>query len=69
MADHSPEPGAPGWYDDPEGRNGMERYWNGSTWSGAPRSKPPSLEWSGIATIVVGTILFSALAWWLFIGF
>ncbi|MGD2061448.1 MAG: DUF2510 domain-containing protein [Acidimicrobiia bacterium] len=30
MAQHEGRPDAEGWYDDPEGRKGVERYWNGT---------------------------------------
>lgn len=67
MSEHHNEPTEPGWYDDPDGRKNIERYWNGSAWSGAPRKKPPQLAWSGIATIIIGTIVLTVLAWWLFL--
>jgi len=54
-------PTDPGWYDHPEGRKGMQRYWNGESWSGAPRKKPPELTSSGVVGIVVGTIVFTAV--------
>ena len=53
---HSDTPAEPGWYPHPEGRKGMQRYWNGEDWSGAPRKAPPELKSSGILLIVVGTI-------------
>ena len=59
------EPTTEGWYDDPEGRKGVERYWNGTDWSGAPRQKPPQLTGAAIGWMIVGTIVLSALAWWL----
>ena len=58
----------PGWYDDPDGRKGFERYWNGSNWSGAPRRKQPELTMSGVILIVVGTIVLAAVAWWLWLS-
>lgn len=68
MTDHRDHPPAAGWYDDPDGRKGIERYWNGTEWSGAPRNKPPELNWSGIATIIIGTVVLSVVAWWLFLN-
>lgn len=59
------EPDAPGWYDDPDGHKGIERYWNGSSWSGAPREAPPKLTAGGIATMIIGTLALSVLVWWL----
>lgn len=59
----SPNPTEPGWYDDPDGRRGLERHWDGEKWGGAPRQRPPKLTWSGITIIVVGTIVLSAAAW------
>jgi hypothetical protein len=53
---HSDTPSEPGWYPHPDGRKGMQRYWNGEDWSGAPRKAPPELKSSGILLIVVGTI-------------
>ncbi len=58
---HPETPTEPGWYDDPDGKRGIEVYWNGERWSGAPRKKPPELEWSGILLIVVGTIVFTVV--------
>ena len=58
---HSEAPSEPGWYDDPDGKRGIEVYWNGERWSGAPRKKAPEQSWSGILTIVVGTIVFTVL--------
>ena len=57
----SETPTEAGWYDDPEGRKEIERYWNGESWSGAPRKKQPELKMSGIVTIVVGTLVLAAL--------
>lgn len=54
-------PTEPGWYDHPEGRKGMQRYWNGESWSGAPRKKPPELTSSGVLLIVTGTIVFTVV--------
>ena len=65
MSKHAEQPDAEGWYDDPEGRKGVERYWNGTAWSGAPRDKPPSLSWSAIAWTLLGTVVLSGLVWWL----
>ncbi len=65
MAKKQVEPDAEGWYDDPEGRKGMERYWNGTAWSGAPRQKPPSLTGTEITYMLIGTVLLAGLAWWL----
>lgn len=68
MASH--DPGAPGWYDDPDGRSGLQRYWNGEKWTGAPREKPPEATWSGLAFVVVATVLgvvivgAMAFNWW-----
>ena len=56
---NSETPKEPGWYSHPEGRKGMQRYWNGENWSGAPRKAPPELKSSGILLIVVGTIVFT----------
>lgn len=67
MAKQSVEPDAEGWYDDPEGRKGMERYWNGTAWSGAPRKKPPSLTGKEITYMLIGTVLLSGLVWWLIV--
>jgi hypothetical protein len=65
MSKHAQQPDAEGWYDDPEGRKGVERYWNGTAWSGAPRDKTPSLSWSAIAWMLLGTMALSGLVWWL----
>lgn len=65
VTESNEEPRAQGWYDDPEGRKGVERYWNGSAWSGAPRQKPPQLTLSSIVLMIVGTVLLSSLVWWL----
>ena len=65
MTEQNDEPRAAGWYDDPEGRKGVERYWNGTSWSGAPRKKPPQLTASGIALMIIGTAVLSGLVWWL----
>ncbi|MGB7861410.1 MAG: DUF2510 domain-containing protein [Acidimicrobiia bacterium] len=61
---HQETPTEPGWYDHPSGERNMQRYWNGDEWSGAPRRRPPQLEWSGIVLIVVGVIVVSALSYW-----
>lgn len=65
MSEHAKQPEAVGWYPDPDGRKGMERYWNGTAWSGAPRRKPPSLSWKAVSLMLVGTVLLSAMVWWL----
>ena len=65
MSKNHVEPEAVGWYDDPEGNKGIERYWNGTAWTGAPRQKPPKLTGSGIAMMIIGTIVLSSLVWWL----
>ena len=65
MTKHPEDPKAEGWYDDPEGRKGVERYWNGTSWSGAPRKKRAELTGSAIAAMIVGTVVVSALVWWL----
>lgn len=65
MSRRHDEPKAEGWYDDPEGRKGIQRYWNGTSWSGAPRHKPPQLTGSAIAAMIIGTVVFAALMWWL----
>lgn len=54
---HKETPSEPGWYQDPKGRRGMELYWDGERWTGAPREKAPQLTSSGILLIVVGTIV------------
>ena len=66
MSHHHGEPDAEGWYDDPEGHKGIERYWNGTEWSGAPRHKPPTLTWGAIAGMLIGTVVLAGLAWWIF---
>lgn len=65
MAKHHQEPDVEGWYDDPEGRKGIERYWNGSAWSGAPREKPPQLTGAAVAWMLIGTVLLAGVVWWL----
>ena len=65
MSKQGGDPEAVGWYDDPEGRKGVERYWNGTAWSGAPRQKPPSLTWSKIAMMLGGTVVLTVLVGWL----
>ena len=45
-----------GWYDDPE-RKGMERYWNGSEWSGAPRERQGRMQTSTALWMIVGTVV------------
>lgn len=67
MAKKQVEPDAEGWYDDPKGRKGVERYWNGTEWSGAPRQKPPSLTGKEIAYMLIGTVLLSGVVWWLIV--
>jgi Protein of unknown function (DUF2510) len=62
-------PSEPGWYDDPDGRRNIERYWNGDSWSGAPRSRPPELKGSVAVLMVVGVVVLAAVAWWIWIGF
>ena len=64
----SDTPTEPGWYDDPDGHKNMERYWNGDSWSGAPRKKQPEMKMSGIVTIVVGGLVLSILVWWVWLG-
>jgi len=56
---HTETPSEPGWYPHPDGRKGMQRYWNGEDWSGAPRKAPPELKSSGILLIVVGTVVLT----------
>lgn len=58
-------PSEPGWYDDPEGRRNIERYWNGESWSGAPRSRPPEFKWWAAVLTVVGAAVGTALVWWI----
>jgi hypothetical protein len=53
----APTPIEPGWYPDPKGRKGMELYWDGEKWTGAPRERPPGLTSSGVLLIVAGTII------------
>jgi hypothetical protein len=62
-------PSEAGWYDDPDGRRGIERYWNGEKWSGAPRERPPELKGSAAVLTVVGVVVVAALAWWIWIAF
>ncbi len=57
----SETPSEPGWYDDPDGKRGLERHWDGERWAGAPRTNPPELTGSGILLIVVGTIILAAV--------
>lgn len=68
MTKHAEQPEAEGWYDDPEGRKGVERYWNGTAWSGAPREKAPTLTLSAVLWSLVGTVLLAAIVWWLIFG-
>ena len=65
MARKHVEPTTEGWYDDPEGRKGVERYWNGTAWSGAPREKARQLTGSAVAMMLIGTVVLAALVWWL----
>jgi hypothetical protein len=65
MSKQAEQPDAVGWYDDPEGHKGVERYWNGTAWSGAPRQKPPALTFSAIAMMLGGTVVLTVLVWWL----
>ena len=66
MSKHPAEqPDAEGWYDDPEGRKDVERYWNGTAWTGAPRDKVRSLSWAAIAWMLLGTMALTGLVWWL----
>ena len=53
----SDPPGEPGWYPDPKGRRGLELYWDGENWTGAPRETLPQLTNSGVLLIVVGTVV------------
>jgi hypothetical protein len=62
-------PSEPGWYDDPEGRKDIERYWNGENWSGAQRSRPPEMKVSAAVLTVVGVVVLAALVWWLWVAF
>jgi len=64
---HSAKPSEPGWYDDPDGRKKLQRYWNGEKWAGAPRKRPPEQKWSGLILMVVGTIVLSAAIWWIWL--
>jgi len=65
MSKHPEQPEVVGWYDDPEGRKGVQRYWNGTAWSGAPRQKPPTLSWSAVIMMLVGTVVLTVVVWWL----
>jgi len=65
MSKHAEQPEAVGWYDDPEGRKGIQRYWNGTAWSGAPRKKPPSLSLSAVFLTLVGAVVLTVVVWWL----
>ena len=57
----------PGWYDDPEGRKGVERYWNGTAWSGVPRDKPPSLSLKAVGLMLFGAVVLTGVIWWLIV--
>ena len=68
MSKHAEPPDAVGWYDDPEGRKGVERYWNGTAWSGAPRQKRGALTWSAVAMMLGGAVVLTVLIWWLILS-
>ncbi|MEA1903387.1 MAG: DUF2510 domain-containing protein [Actinomycetota bacterium] len=64
----SETPSEAGWYDDPDGRRDLQRYWNGETWSGAPRKRPPQLKWSGVLVMFVGGVVLTAVVWLVWIA-
>ena len=67
----------PGWYQDPEGRPGYARYWDGNSWQGPPVAtepqenpephKPRSPKWP-LWTAVGATLLAVALLVWIVLG-
>ena len=72
-------PPPPGWFDDPDGRAGVKRYWDGADWTdeydsgteqygslGAPQSVPEvKKQFASLRTIAV---LFRILGWLTLVG-
>lgn len=56
-----------GWYDDPDGRSGIKRYWDGRTWTdryhppaGKPGGEPSEKRFASLRTIAT---VFYVLGW------